>query len=117
MKFGGTSVANIDKINNVADIVEKEVVNNKLIVVLSAMAGVTNQMQNYIDQVGSNEKLENDLILTSGEVLQSDFCLLFLKKRNINSTALLGWQLPIITDQHHQKAKILNIDKKRVNNF
>ena len=117
MKFGGTSVANIDKINNVADIVEKEVINNKLIVVLSAMAGVTNQMQNYIDQVGSNEKLENDLILTSGESVTVGLLSAILKKRNINSTALLGWQLPIITDQHHQKAKILNIDKKRVNNF
>ena len=88
-----------------------------MIVVLSAMAGVTNQMQNYIDEVGSNEKLENDLILTSGENVTVGLLSAILKKRNINSTALLGWQLPIITDQHHQKAKILNIDKKRVNNF
>ncbi len=117
MKFGGTSVANIDKINNVADIVEKEAVNNKLIVVLSAMAGVTNQMQSYIDKVGSNEEIENDLILTSGENVTIGLLSSILKKRNINSIPLLGWQLPIITDQHHQKAKILNIDKKRVNKF
>ena len=48
MKFGGTSVANINKINNVANIVASESSNNKLIVVLSAMAGVTNQMQNSV---------------------------------------------------------------------
>ena len=67
MKFGGTSVEDIKKINNVANIVEKESINNKIIVVLSAMAGVTNKMQQYIDEINSNEKLENDLILTSGE--------------------------------------------------
>ena len=57
LKFGGTSVADINKINNVADIVEKQLNNNKLIVVLSAMAGVTNQLQNYIDEIKSEEKL------------------------------------------------------------
>ena len=67
MKFGGTSVADIEKIKNVASIVEKQVNQYKLIVVLSAMAGETNKMQNYIDKIESNEKLENDLILTAGE--------------------------------------------------
>ena len=63
LKFGGTSVANISKINNVANIVEKQLNKNKLIVVLSAMAGVTNQLQRYIDEIKSEENLENDLIL------------------------------------------------------
>ena len=53
LKFGGTSVADINKINNVANIVEKQLNNNKLIVVLSAMAGVTNQLQKYIDEIKS----------------------------------------------------------------
>ena len=48
LKFGGTSVADINKINNVANIVEKQLNNNKLIVVLSAMAGVTNQLQSIL---------------------------------------------------------------------
>ena len=48
MKFGGTSLANIDKIYNVAKIVEKESKSNKIIVVLSAMAGVTNKLQDYL---------------------------------------------------------------------
>ena len=51
MKFGGTSVGNIDKIHNVANIVEKESKSNKIIVVLSAMEGVTNQLQNYLESI------------------------------------------------------------------
>ena len=117
MKFGGTSVANIKKINNVADIVEKEAKKQKIIVVLSAMAGVTNKMQSYIDEIGSNEKLENDLMLTSGENVTIAMLSAILKKRNINSIPLLGWQVPIITDNNHQKAKILNINKTRIINF
>ena len=65
MKFGGTSVGSIEKINNVANIVENQLNDKKLIVVLSAMSGVTNKMQEYIDEIESNEIIENDLILTS----------------------------------------------------
>ncbi len=117
LKFGGTSVADINKIKNVANIVQKELKKYKLIVVLSAMAGVTNQMQKHIDNIESEESLENDLILTAGENVTIGILSAILKKRNIRSIPLLGWQLPIITDDNHQKAKILNIDKKRVMKF
>ena len=114
MKFGGTSVGSIDKINNVANIIEKQLIDKKLIVVLSAMSGVTNKMQEYIDEIESNEIIENDLILTSGEAVPVGLLSAILKKRNIKSIPLLGWQIPIITDSNHQKAKILNIDKDRI---
>ena len=114
MKFGGTSVGSIDKINNVANIVENQSNDKKLIVVLSAMSGVTNKMQEYIDEIESNEIIENDLILTSGEAVSVGLLSAILKKRNIKSIPLLGWQIPIITDSNHQKAKILNIDKDRI---
>ena len=117
MKFGGTSLANIKKIRNVVNIVSSESKNNKLIVVLSAMAGVTNQMQNYIDDIDSKEEIENDLLLTSGENVTIAILSALLKKNNIKSIPLLGWQVPIITDNFHQKAKILNIDKTRVGKF
>ena len=117
MKFGGTSVGSIDKINNVANIVEKQVTDKKLIVILSAMSGVTNKMQKYIDEIESNENIENDLILTSGEAVSVGLLSAILKKRNIKSAPLLGWQIPIITDSNHQKAKILNIDKVRINKY
>ena len=117
MKFGGTSVGSIDKINNVANIVEKQLHDKKLIVVLSAMSGVTNKMQEYIDEIESNEIIENDLILTSGEAVSVGLLSAILKKRNIKSIPLLGWQIPIITDSNHQKAKILNIDKVRIDKY
>jgi len=117
MKFGGTSVGSIEKINNVANIVEKQLIDKKLIVVLSAMSGVTNKMQEYIDEIESNEIIENDLILTSGEAVSVGLLSAILKKRNIKSIPLLGWQIPIITDSNHQKAKILNIDKVRVDQY
>ncbi len=117
MKFGGTSVGSIDKINNVAKIVEKQLNDKKLIVVLSAMSGVTNKMQEYIDEIDSKEIIENDLILTSGEAVSVGLLSAILKKRNIKSVPLLGWQIPIITDSNHQKAKILNIDKVRIDKY
>ncbi len=117
MKFGGTSVGSIDKIDNVANIVEKKLHDGKLIVVLSAMSGVTNQLQEYIDEIKSNEIIENDLILTSGEAVSVGLLSAILKKRKIKSVPLLGWQIPIITDSNHQKAKILNIDKVRINQY
>ncbi len=114
MKFGGTSVANIDNINNVANIVEKECKSNKIIVVLSAMAGVTNQLQDYLESIDSEPSPENDLVLTSGEQVSVGLLSAILKKKGIRSIPLLGWQIPIITDEYHEKAKILNIDKKNI---
>ena len=84
MKFGGTSVGSIDKINNVANIVEKQLNDKKLIIVLSAMSGVTNKMQEYIDQIESNEIIENDLILTSGEAVSVGLLSAILKKEILN---------------------------------
>ena len=117
MKFGGTSVGSIGKIKNVANIVEKQLNDKKLIVVLSAMSGITNKMQEYIDEIESNEIIENDLILTSGEAVSVGLLSAILKKRKIKSVPLLGWQIPIITDSNHQKAKILNIDKPRIDQY
>ncbi len=117
MKFGGTSVGDLKKISNVADIVKKNLKGSKLIVVLSAMAGETNKMQNYLDSIKSEEKIENDLVLTAGENVTIGILSAILRKRKINSLPLLGWQIPILTDNNHENAKILNIDKKRINKF
>ena len=67
MKFGGTSVASNAKLKNIADIVTKEVKKHKIVVVLSAMAGETNKLQSYLDEFGSKNSIESDLVLTSGE--------------------------------------------------
>mgnify|MGYP001309890011 CR=1 FL=1 len=114
MKFGGTSLGTVEKIRNVGKIVENESKTNKIIVVLSAMAGVTNQLQNYIDEIDSEPSAENDLILTSGEQVSVGLLSAILKKKDIRSKPLLGWQVPIITDQFHEKSKILNIKNETI---
>ena len=114
MKFGGTSVANLDKISNVADIVEREQEKHKIIVVLSAMAGTTNHLQAYLDKIKSSPSPENDLVLTSGEQITVGLLSSILNQRKIKSMPILGWQIPIITDEYHEKAKILNINKEKI---
>ena len=117
MKFGGTSVGTIEKIKNIAKIVEKESKFNKIIVVLSAMAGVTNQLQKYLDDINSGPSPENDLVLTSGEQVSVGLLSAILNKNKVKSTPLLGWQVPILTDEFHEKAKILNIDNNSISYF
>ena len=117
MKFGGTSVASNDKLKNIAEIVIKELNNHKIIVILSAMAGETNKLQSYLDEFGSKNSIESDLVLTSGEQVTIGLLSAALKNKGIKSIPLLGWQVPIITDDNYEKAKILKIDKKRIEKY
>ena len=117
MKFGGTSVSNLEKIKNVAKIVKKSFNNNKIVVVLSAMSGVTNQLQSYIDEIGYQPSKETDLVLTSGEQVTIGLLSMILNKKGIKSMPLLGWQIPIVTDDSHEKGSILNIDDKNINQY
>ncbi len=117
MKFGGTSVASNDKLKNIAKIVIKELKNHKIIVILSAMAGETNKLQSYLDEFGSKNSIESDLVLTSGEQVTIGLLSAVLKNKGIKSIPLLGWQVPIITDENYEKAKILKIDKKRIEKY
>ena len=117
MKFGGTSVTGIQKLKNIANIVSAEVKSHKVIVVLSAMAGETNKLQSYLDELGDQNSIESDLVLTSGEQVTIGLLSSLLKAQDIKSIPLLGWQIPIITDNNHEKAKILKIDKKRIESY
>ena len=114
MKFGGTSVANLDRIKNVASIIKKNINKSKLVIVLSAMAGVTNDLQKLIDKVNFVSQKEEDLIITSGEQVTIGLLSMILNKNGIKSIPLLGWQIPIITDTNHKKAKILNINNQKI---
>ena len=104
MKFGGTSVANLDRIRNVASIVEREHKNYKLVIVLSAMAGATDDLQKLIDKIEYDNSPETDLILTSGEQISVALLSMILNKMHIKSYPMLGWQVPIITDNSYGKA-------------
>ena len=117
MKFGGTSVANLDKLKNVSKIVKKNCKKNKLVVVLSAMAGVTNNLQKLIDEIKVYSSRENDLIITSGEQVTVGILSMLLNKMKIKTIPLLGWQIPIITDSCYEKAKILNINNKAIKKY
>ncbi len=116
MKFGGTSVADLDRIKNVAEIVKRNSKEFKLVVVLSAMAGVTNSLQKLIDEIDYESLLEQDLVITSGEQVTVGLLSMLLNKQGIKSISLLGWQVPIITDSNHEKAKILNINNSKILN-
>ena len=117
MKFGGTSVASNEKLKNIAEIVIRNVKNHKIIVVLSAMAGETNKLQSYLDEFESKNSIESDLVLTSGEQVTIGLLSAALKNRGIKAIPLLGWQVPIITDENYEKAKILKIDNKRIEKY
>ena len=117
MKFGGTSVASNEKLKNIADIVTKEVKKHKIIVVLSAMAGETNKLQKYLDEFQSKNTIESDLVLTSGEQVTIGLLSAALKNKGVQSIPLLGWQVPIITDDNYEKAKILKIEKTRIEKY
>ena len=117
MKFGGTSVGDVEKINNVSKIISNNYTKHKIIVVLSAMAGVTNNLQKLINKISTKQTPENDLIITSGEQVTVGLLSKLLNKMGIKSLPLLGWQVPIITDSSYEKAKILNIDKKNILNY
>ena len=117
MKFGGTSVANLDKLKNVSKIVKKNYQKNKLVIVLSAMSGVTNNLQKLIDEIKVYSSRENDLIITSGEQVTVGILSMLLNKMKIKTIPLLGWQIPIITDSCYEKAKILNINNKEIKKY
>ena len=114
MKFGGTSLSDINRIKNVASIVNDNIKKYKLVIVLSAMAGVTDDLQKLIDGINYPCLQENDLVITSGEQVSVGLLSMQLNKMGIKSIPLLGWQVPIITDSSHKKARILNINNKNI---
>lgn len=120
MKFGGTSVASVKKIKNVANIVSKQINDNKVLVVLSAMAGVTNQLQSFIDEANLSRtndifpSKESDLVMTSGEQVTVGLLSMILNQLDVRSIPLLGWQIPIVTDSNYEKSKILNIKNENI---
>ena len=85
MKFGGTSVANIERIRNVSKIISEYYKNYKIVVVLSAMSGATNNLQNLIDNISYSSSEENDLVITSGEQVSIGPLSMILNKQGIKS--------------------------------
>jgi aspartate kinase len=112
LKFGGTSVGDIDRIKNVARKVEQEVkAGHQVAVVVSAMSGVTNQLVQYCNDIDKlHDAREYDSIVASGEQVTSGLLAVALQSIGIPARSWLGWQIPIHTDDTHGKARIVSID-------
>ena len=123
LKFGGTSVADVPQIKKISYKIKSEVdKGNKVIVVVSAMSGVTN---NLIELVNNTSELapysEYDVVLSSGEQVTAALLTIALNNLNIKGRSWLGWQVPIITENTYGKAvieeiKTLNILESFKNN-
>ena len=119
LKFGGTSVGSIERIQHVAKIIEKEHKNgNQLIVVVSAMSGKTNDLLNLSKNIcDSFDKRELDVLLSSGEQVTSALLAGALINLKIKAKSYLNWQIPILTEGEHTNARIVNIHTDKINKF
>lgn len=119
MKFGGTSVADIARIRNVARHVKREVdAGNEVAVIVSAMAGKTNELVGWVHEASKTEDSdlkiydarEYDSVVASGEQVTSGLLALTLQAMGIDARSWLGWQIPVRTDSSHGAARIDDID-------
>ena len=119
LKFGGTSVGTIERIQHVANIVQKEhLAGNQVIVVVSAMSGKTNELISLSKKISEDfKKREFDVLLSSGEQVTSALLAGALVKLKINAKSWLNWQIPILTEGEHANARIINMSIKKINDF
>ena len=119
LKFGGTSVGTIERIQHVAKIIKKEYDSgNKVIAIVSAMSGKTNElikMSKIIDE--DFDKRELDVLLSSGEQITSALLAGALKRLNIKAKSWLNWQIPILTEGKHFNSRIVNARTNEIDNF
>lgn len=113
-KFGGTSVANLARIAQIIPLIKNELaIGHQLIIVVSAMAGVTNQLVTLCNEVSSlktNSQLaEYDTALCSGEMVTASLLALKLQEEGINARSVLAWQLPILTNDIYGKALVKSL--------
>jgi aspartate kinase len=112
MKFGGTSVADIERIRNSALHVKREVdAGNQVAVVVSAMAGHTNQLVNWTGEAHPQcDRREYDAVVSSGEQITAGLMAIILQSMGIKARSWQGWQIPLITDGSHGVARIDRIE-------
>ncbi len=117
MKFGGTSVANLERMRIAASYIKEEVdKGNEVIVIVSAMAGETNKLVETVNSVSSFfDAREYDAVVSSGENVTSGILALILQDMNIPARSWQGWQVPITTSSTHSSARIMDICTQNVN--
>ena len=116
MKFGGTSVGSIERIKHVAEIVRSEVDSkNQIVVVLSAMAGETDNLVNLTKEISKEfNPPDYDVVISSGEQVSVGALSGLLNSKGIKSQSLLGWQVPIVTSNDHKSSRIEAISSKGI---
>ena len=116
LKFGGTSVGSIDRIKKVADLITTYTKKKyKVIVVTSAMSGVTNDLINKSKKISNNfSNAEYDVLVSSGEQVSCALIAGRLIHKGFNSRSWMGWQIPIITDDKHKYSKIDKVNKQKI---
>ena len=119
LKFGGTSVGTTERIQHVAKIVKKERSSgNKIIVVVSAMAGKTNELIKLSKEISEGfNKREMDVLLSSGEQVTSALLSGALTEIDVKAKSWLNWQIPILTEGEHTNARIVNINVEKINEY
>ena len=119
LKFGGTSVGSIERIINAAKIIKREQEGgNSIIVVVSAMAGKTNELIDQSKAISKNfTRRELDVLLTSGEQVSSALLCGALNEIGVKAKSWMNWQIPIITEGENTNSRIININKEKINKF
>jgi len=117
-KYGGTSVANLTKIENVARrVIKAKEAGNQVVVVLSAMAGETDRLINLAYQIADHpDEREYDALISTGEQVTVSLLSMMLNKMGHPARSFLGFQVKILTDRAYKKARIVNIDTKAIKN-
>lgn len=116
LKFGGTSVADTEKIERAADKVAREAaLGHQVAVIVSAMSGVTNQLVQYCSDISPMyDAREYDAVVSSGEQVTAGLMAIALQKRGIDARSWLGWQVPIKCNESHGKSRIEDIDGSKM---
>jgi len=119
LKFGGTSVGTVERIKKVANIITSYIKERyKVIVVSSAMSGVTNDLIKKSKKLSNNFNLsEYDVLVSSGEQMSCALISGRLNHIGYKSQSWMGWQVPILTEGSHRSSRIVKIYKKRIINF
>ncbi|HWA04018.1 MAG TPA: aspartate kinase [Rhizomicrobium sp.] len=117
MKFGGTSVANIDRIRHVASLVKREVeAGNQVAVTVSAMAGETNKLVAWTREMSPmHDAREYDVVVASGEQVTAGLTAIALQAIGVSARSWMGWQVPVRTSAVHTSARIESIDAAQLN--
>lgn len=122
LKFGGTSLANIKLMKNaIIRVIDEVSMGNKVVAVVSAMAGVTDHLIELVAQTTEEENLSNSLeyatVITTGEQVSAGLFALLLQQKGLKARSWLGWQVGIITDENVRDAEILDLRYKELEEF